>query len=76
VERRQRIEKRCHLRWLSWYLLDSYGAIKITLSEKTVPLNVLITGYPSFSAESVGKKKFESKQAGLTFEFNESLSGF
>jgi hypothetical protein len=39
--------------------------IKITLSEKNGALNVLITGYPSFSAE-VGKNKFESKQAGLT----------
>ena len=50
--------------------------IKITLSEKNGALNVLITGYPGFSAESVGKNKFESKQAGLTFEFNESLNGF
>nr|WP_309760243.1 M1 family metallopeptidase [Flavobacterium sp.] len=65
-------------------ILDGYlgtfstvmAPIKIALSEKNGALNVLITGYPGFSAESVGKNKFESKQAGLTFEFNESLSGF
>jgi hypothetical protein len=38
--------------------------------EKTVPLNVLI-GYPSFQQN--WQNKFESKQAGPTFEFNESL---
>ena len=50
--------------------------IKITFSEKNGTLNALITNYPSFSLEPAGKNKFESKQAGLTFEFNESLSGF
>jgi hypothetical protein len=37
---------------------------------------MLITGYPSFSSRISWQNKFESKQAGLTFEFNESLSGF
>jgi hypothetical protein len=57
--------KRCHLRWLSWYLLDSYGPIKITLSEKNGALNVLITGYPSFSAESVGKTNLNQNKLDL-----------
>jgi hypothetical protein len=35
-------------------------------------LNVLITGYPSFFSR-IWQNKFESKQAGLTFEFNESF---
>jgi hypothetical protein len=60
---------------LDGYLVPSRQLcpIKITLSEKTVPLNVLITGYPSFQQNQLAKNKFESKQAGLTFEFNESL---
>ena len=65
-------------------ILDGYlgtfstkmAPIKITFSEKNGLLNVSITNYPSFSVESIGKNKFESKQAGLTFEFNESMNEF
>ncbi|MEC5166665.1 hypothetical protein RCH18_002412 [Flavobacterium sp. PL11] len=65
-------------------ILDGYlgvfstkmAPIKITFSEKNNSLNVAIPNYPNFSVESIGKNKFESKQAGLVFEFNDSLNGF
>ncbi|OUD35454.1 M1 family metallopeptidase [Flavobacterium sp. FPG59] len=65
-------------------ILDGYlgtfstqmAPLKITFSEKNGALNALITNYPSFSVENIGKNAFESKQAGLKFEFNESLNGF
>ena len=65
-------------------ILDGYlgvystkmAPLKITFSEKNGVLNVLITNYPSFSVESIGKNTFESKLAGLKFEFNDSLNGF
>jgi hypothetical protein len=65
-------------------ILDGYlgtfstkmAPLKITFSEKNGALNVLITNYPSFTVESTGKNSFESKQAGLKFEFNDSLNGF
>ncbi len=65
-------------------ILDGYlgtfstkmAPIKITFSEKNGALNVLITNYPSFTVEPIGKNSFESKLAGLKFEFNGSLNGF
>ncbi|QZK90220.1 M1 family metallopeptidase [Flavobacterium sp. CHNK8] len=65
-------------------ILDGYlgtfstqmAPLKITFSEKNGALNALITNYPAFSVENIGKNAFESKQAGLKFEFNESLNGF
>ena len=50
--------------------------LKITFSEKRGALNVLIVGYPNFSVQPIGNNTFESKQAGLKFEFNDSLNGF
>ncbi len=46
--------------------------IKITVSEKNTLLNVDIPNYTKFAVESVGKDLFESKRAGLKFQFNES----
>ena len=65
-------------------ILDGYlgtfstkmAPVKITFSEKNGALNVLITNYPSFTVEPTGKNSFESKQAGLKFEFNDNLDGF
>ncbi|WP_144891785.1 M1 family metallopeptidase [Flavobacterium tiangeerense] len=65
-------------------ILDGYlgifstqmAPLKITFSEKNGALNALITNYPAFSVENIGKNAFESKQAGLKFEFNENLNGF
>ena len=65
-------------------ILDGYlgvystkmAPLKITFSEKRGALNVSIVGYPNFSVESIGNNTFESKQAGLKFEFNDSLNGF
>lgn len=65
-------------------ILDSYlgkfsnknAPIKITITEKNSILNVLITDYPSFTVEQIAKDVFESKRAGLKFEFNESKTGF
>ena len=50
--------------------------LKITFSDKRGALNVAIAGYPNFSVQSIGNNAFESKQAGLKFEFNDSLNGF
>jgi hypothetical protein len=44
--------------------------------DKKVGVFCFSLGFQAFSAESIWQNKFESKQAGLTFEFNESLSGF
>ncbi|NRS88831.1 hypothetical protein HNQ02_001749 [Flavobacterium sp. 7E] len=65
-------------------ILDGYlgtysntkAPIKITFSEKNSVLNVTITDYPEFSVEPVGKDLFESKRAGLKFQFNEDKNGF
>ena len=65
-------------------ILDGYlgvystkaAPLKITFSEKRGALNVLIVGYPNFSVQPIGNNTFESKQAGLKFEFNASLDGF
>ena len=35
-----------------------------------------ITDYPKFGLTSIGKDKFESKEAGVTFQFNEAKNGF
>jgi len=50
--------------------------IKITFTEKNTQLNVEIPNYPKFSVESIGKDQFESKRAGLQFQFNEEKTGF
>ena len=65
-------------------ILDGYlgvystkmAPLKITFAEKRGALNVAIVGYPNFSVQSIGNNTFESKQAGLKFEFNDSLNGF
>ncbi|MFV5689796.1 M1 family metallopeptidase [Flavobacterium sp. ZT3R25] len=45
---------------------------KIVFTEKNSVLNVAITDYPKFTVERIAKDTFESKQAGLKFQFNES----
>ena len=55
---------------------NSKMPIKITFTEKMDVLNVDITGYPKFSVEPIEKNLFESKSAGLKFQFNEKASGF
>jgi hypothetical protein len=50
--------------------------IKIVFSKRRGILTVEITDYPKFSVESIGEDIFESKEAGLRFEFNESKTGF
>lgn len=65
-------------------ILDSYlgvfstakAPMKITFSEKNSTLNAEITNYPTFSLEPAGKDLFESKRAGLKFQFNDDKSGF
>lgn len=51
---------------------NSKAPIKITFTEKHSALNVKITDYPDFTVVPVGKDTFESKQAGVTFQFNEA----
>jgi hypothetical protein len=50
--------------------------MKVTFSEKNNVLSAEITNYPSISLESIGKDLFESKVAGLKFQFNEGKTGF
>ena len=50
--------------------------IKIVFSKRRGLLMVEITDYPKFSVESIGNDIFESKEAGLKFEFNENKTGF
>lgn len=50
--------------------------LKIEITEKNRVLFVEITEYPKFSLTPIGKDKFESKEAGVSFEFNEAKSGF
>nr|WP_243694612.1 M1 family metallopeptidase [Flavobacterium psychrotolerans] len=50
--------------------------IKIIFTENNGLLSVAITGYPEFIVMPIGKDTFESKQAGLKFQFNESKKGF
>ncbi|WP_367770164.1 M1 family metallopeptidase [Flavobacterium sp. WC2421] len=65
-------------------ILDGYlgtysntkAPIKITFTEKNSVLSALITNYPQFSVEPIGKDLFESKRAGLKFQFNEDKTGF
>ncbi|MFV5696260.1 M1 family metallopeptidase [Flavobacterium sp. LB3P122] len=49
--------------------------MKIVFSEKNSILNVAITDYPKFSVERIAKDTFESKQAEIKFQFNESKNG-
>ncbi|OCB74838.1 M1 family metallopeptidase [Flavobacterium crassostreae] len=65
-------------------ILDSYvgdysnnrAPIKINFTEKNGVLTVFITDYPKFPVTSIGKDLFESKRAGLKFQFNEDKTGF
>ncbi|TRX38340.1 M1 family metallopeptidase [Flavobacterium restrictum] len=65
-------------------VLDGYAGtfsnknaqIKIVITEKSNVLSVLIPDYPQFTIESTGKDTFESKEAGLNFEFNSAKNGF
>lgn len=50
--------------------------MKITFSEKNSTLSAEITNYPKFAIESIGKDLFESKRAGLKFQFNEDKTAF
>ncbi len=50
--------------------------IKIAITEKNHVLTLKITNYPEFTLEAIGKHLFESKMAGLQFQFNEDLTGF
>jgi len=61
-------------------VLDSYLGtysnqmipIKITFTESYSQLMVEITNYPQIPVQNTGKDTFESKEAGLKFEFNEA----
>lgn len=55
---------------------NSRAPIKIIFSEKNSVLNVAITDYPDFTVEPIGKDLFESKRAGLQFQFNDNKDGF
>ena len=65
-------------------ILDDYlgvfstakAPMKITFSEKNSTLSAEITNYPKFNLEPIGKDLFESKRAGLKFQFNTDKSGF
>ena len=46
--------------------------VKITFTDNNSQLMVEITNYPQIAVENIGKDTFESKEAGLKFEFNEA----
>lgn len=54
---------------------NKFFPTKIVFSEKNNVLNVEMTDYPKFTVERIAKDTFESKQAGLKFEFNETRNG-
>ncbi|WP_264563916.1 M1 family metallopeptidase [Flavobacterium sp. N3904] len=65
-------------------ILDAYlgkfstkaAPLKIEFTEKNSVLFAEITNYPKFSLTPIGKDTFESKEAGVTFQFNEAKTGF
>jgi hypothetical protein len=65
-------------------ILDGYvgkystkaAPLKIVITEKNSVLFAEITDYPKFGLTLIGNNKFESKEAGVTFEFNEAKTGF
>lgn len=56
--------------------INRQAPIKIVTTKKRGVIYFEITDYPKFPAEFVGNNSFQSKEAGLKFEFNESKSGF
>ncbi|PKB18191.1 M1 family metallopeptidase [Flavobacterium sp. 5] len=65
-------------------ILDGYlgkfsttkAPLKIEFTEKNSVLFAEITNYPKFSLTQIDKDKFESKEAGVIFQFNEAKNGF
>jgi len=65
-------------------ILDGYlgkfstkkAPLKIEITEKNSVLFAEITDYPKFGLTSIGKDLFESKEAGVKFQFNEAKNGF
>ncbi|WP_348797465.1 M1 family metallopeptidase [Flavobacterium adhaerens] len=65
-------------------ILDGYlgkfsttkAPLKIEFTEKNSVLFAEITDYPKFSLTMIGNDKFESKEAGVIFEFNEAKNAF
>ena len=55
---------------------NKYSPAKIVFSKKRGQISVEITDYPMFNVELVEKDIFESKEAGLRFEFYETKTGF
>jgi hypothetical protein len=55
---------------------NKVSPIKIIFAKRRGVINVEITGYPKFNVELIAKDTFESKEAGLKFEFDESKKGF
>jgi hypothetical protein len=65
-------------------ILDGYlgkfstktAPLKIEFTEKNSVLYAEITDYPKFGLTPSGKDAFESKEAGVSFQFNEAKNGF
>lgn len=65
-------------------ILDGYlgkfstiqAPLKIEFTEQNSVLFAEITDYPKFSLTPIGKDSFESKEAGVSFQFNEDKNGF
>ncbi|CAN1516100.1 M1_APN_like domain containing protein [Flavobacteriaceae bacterium] len=65
-------------------ILDGYlgkfstktAPLKIEFTEKNSVLYAEITNYPKFALTPSGKDAFESKEAGVSFQFNEAKNGF
>ncbi|HSD07053.1 M1 family metallopeptidase [Flavobacterium sp.] len=50
--------------------------LKIEITEKNSVLFAEISNYPKFSLAQIDKDKFESKEAGVTLQFNEAKNAF
>ncbi len=70
------IEKDVNLDGYLGTFSNSNAPIKIIFTKKRGIINVEITDYPKFKVEPIAKDTFESKEAGLKFEFYETKNGF
>jgi hypothetical protein len=70
------VEKDVNLNAYLGTFSNSKSPVKIVFAKRRGVINVEITGYPKFNVTLIAKDTFESKEAGLKFEFNEAKNGF
>ncbi len=70
------VEKDVNLNTYLGTFSNTKSPVKIVFAKRRGVINVEITGYPKFNVTLIAKDTFESKEAGLKFEFNEAKNGF